>query len=345
MIDRESKRILVIRTGAVGDFIFTLPSIRAIRKCFPEAYIEVMGYSERAILAKNRYCADRVSSIDRHGISLFWVENSELPKNLTDYFGSFGLIILYSYDEDGIFSDNLRRTGSLEVVTIKPLPPFRDQRHIVDYFLDTLESFGIHGDDPIPRVFLEEPSRDYAVRFFQDHHLESGKDGFLIAIHPGSGGSKKRWLKEPFVDVIDWVADRYNAVMLLISGPADTEAVDEILRNLRKAEPILVQGVSLVRLAAILERCHCFLGVDSGITHLSAAVGIPTVAVFGPTDPDIWGPRGDNVSIVRKELDCSPCTREELNLCQNQRCLQLIGIEEVIKEIELVLDGCKILSV
>ena len=339
MIDRGIKRILIIRTGAVGDFIFTLPSIRAIRKHFPDAYIEVMGYSERAILAKNRYYADRVSSIDRHGISFFWVENSELPKDLTDYFGSFGLIVLYSYDEGGIFSDNLRRAGSLEVVTIKPLPPSRDQRHIVGYFLDTLESFGIYGDDPIPRVFPEESGRDYVVKFFQDRHLESGKDGFVIAIHPGSGGSKKMWLKEPFVDVIDWVADRYNAVILLISGPADTEAVNDILEGLKNAKPILVQGVSLVRLAAILERCHCFLGVDSGITHLSAAVGIPTVAVFGPTDPDIWGPRGNNVSVVRKELDCSPCTREELNLCQNQRCFQLIGVEDVIKEIGLVLDN------
>jgi ADP-heptose:LPS heptosyltransferase len=338
VIDRGIKRILIIRTGAVGDFIFTLPSIRAIRKHFPDAYIEVMGYSERAILAEHRYYADRVSSIDRHGISLFWVKDSELSEDLKEYFGSFGLIVLYSYDKDGIFSDNLRRTGHLNVITIKPLPPSGDHRHIVDYFLDSLKFFGIQSDDPMPRIFPEESSRDYATRFFRDHHLGSGRDDFVVAIHPGSGGHKKEWSKERFVYVADWLADKNNAMVLLISGPADTEAVNDILKGLKKAKPILVHGVSLAQLAPIIERCHCFFGVDSGITHLSVAVGTPTVALFGPTDPDIWGPRGNNATVLRKNLDCSPCTREELILCQNQICLQLIGVEEVIEEIELVLD-------
>ncbi|MFH1624189.1 MAG: glycosyltransferase family 9 protein [Pseudomonadota bacterium] len=340
MIDSGVERILIIRTGAVGDFIVTLPSIRAIRKQFSGAHVEVMGYPERAVLAENTYYADRIRSIDRHGVSLLWAERSELPRDLKEYFGSFDLIVLYSYDKGGVLSDNLRRTGSGKVVSINPFPPPGCRRHIVDYLLDALKAHGIPGDDPVPRVFLEESSRHYAGRFFEEHHLDSERDGSVIAIHPGSGGSKKKWPADRFVDVVDWVADRYEAAILLISGPADADTVGEMLGSLKKTRPVLVEGASLIQLAAILERCRCFLGLDSGITHLATAVGIPSVAVFGPTDPVIWGPRGNNVSVVKKELDCSPCTREELNRCQKQRCLQLIGVEEVIGEMKLVLDGC-----
>jgi len=75
------------------------------------------------------------------------------------------------------------------------------------------------------------------------------------------------------------------------------------------------------------------------MTHLAAAVGIPTVVLFGPTDPKIWGPRGERVAILRKNLDCSPCTDEELARCSHRRCLELIEVEEVIERVRELMCG------
>src|SRR5690242_4993592 len=102
-------RILVIRGGAIGDFILTLPALRTLRQACPNARIEILGYSHIAALAEKRVYAQAIRSIEYGPLSGFFAKNSELPEELADYFASFDLIISYLYDPDGIFENNLRR--------------------------------------------------------------------------------------------------------------------------------------------------------------------------------------------------------------------------------------------
>jgi len=104
-------RILVIRGGAIGDFILTLPALRTLREACPNAHIEILGYKHIAALAENRFYAQAVRSIEYGPLSGFFAKNSELPAELADYFASFDLIISYLYDPDCIFKNNLRRCG------------------------------------------------------------------------------------------------------------------------------------------------------------------------------------------------------------------------------------------
>src|SRR5438094_3339411 len=103
------KRILVIRGGAIGDFILTLPTLKALRDACPHAYIEILGYRHIAALAENRFYAQAVRSIEYGPLSSFFAKNSELPAELANYFASFDLIISYLFDPDRIFENNLRR--------------------------------------------------------------------------------------------------------------------------------------------------------------------------------------------------------------------------------------------
>src|SRR5215216_560067 len=104
-------RILVIRGGAIGDFILTLPALRTLRQAYPNARIEILVYRHIAALAENRFYAQAVRSIEYGPLSGFFAKNSELPAELADYFASFDLIISYLYDPDRIFESNLRRCG------------------------------------------------------------------------------------------------------------------------------------------------------------------------------------------------------------------------------------------
>src|SRR5438046_10221586 len=104
-------RILVIRGGAIGDFILTLPALKALRDAHPHAYIEILGYKHIAVLVENRFYAQAVRSIEYGPLSSFFAKNSELPAELANYFASFDLIISYLYDPDRIFENNLRRCG------------------------------------------------------------------------------------------------------------------------------------------------------------------------------------------------------------------------------------------
>src|ERR1700751_960977 len=109
-------RILVIRGGAIGDFILTLPALNALRDAWPHAQIEILGYKHIALLAENRFYAMAVRSIEYGPLSSFFAKNSELPGELANYFASFDLIISYLYDPDLILQNNLRRSGVENVI-------------------------------------------------------------------------------------------------------------------------------------------------------------------------------------------------------------------------------------
>jgi len=155
----------------------------------------------------------------------------------------------------------------------------------------------------------------------------------VLAIHPGSGSRAKNWDPKNFARVADWASDR--ARVLLICGPADDE-VEEVRRAMKKAKPLVADNLPLIQLAALLRSATACLGNDSGITHLAASLGIPTVAIFGPTDPTIWGPRGPNVKIIYAKISCSPCSAEVRNECPRP-CLKNLRARTVIEMINSLL--------
>src|SRR5438874_9757274 len=114
--DLELNRILVIRGGAIGDFILTLPALKALRDAFPNAHIEILGYEHIAALAENRFYAQRVRSIESAALARFFAKAAELPPGLAKYFAGFDLIISYLYDPDSIFETNLRRSGAKKII-------------------------------------------------------------------------------------------------------------------------------------------------------------------------------------------------------------------------------------
>jgi ADP-heptose:LPS heptosyltransferase len=156
-----------------------------------------------------------------------------------------------------------------------------------------LRKEGIEGEVPDHPLQLSEE----ALKFSRDYLARSGlkEDERILAIHPGSGNPAKNWSPNHFAGIADWAAGR--ARVLLISGPAQ-DRVQEVRGNLKKATPFIAENLSLLQLAAILRRCTAYLGNDSGITHLASSLGLPTVALFGPTDPEVWGPRGASVRIM-----------------------------------------------
>src|SRR5207244_6266470 len=113
---RALNRILVIRGGAIGDFILTLPAIKALRAAHPNAELDILGYRHIAMLAENRFYAQRVRSIESAELSRFFAKNAELPSELARYFAKFDLIISYLYDPDQVFETNLKRSGARKIV-------------------------------------------------------------------------------------------------------------------------------------------------------------------------------------------------------------------------------------
>ena len=287
----KTLRILVVRGGAIGDFIMTLPAIGALRERWPEAHIEILGYPHIIELARGRYYADATRSIDAKPMAGFFIPNAVVDPDWKAYFGGFNVVISYLFDPDSIFASNVRSCGVKQVIEASPRPK---DAHAAVHYCRPLESLAIYVEAPHPRVHPNESDRETASRY-----MKMVGRGPVVAIHPGSGGEKKKWPVENFAAVARWVSDELAAQLVVVQGEADEHVVKRLTKQLEPRPHTVATGLKLVELAAVLERCVLFLGNDSGITHLAAAVGVPVVAVFGSASPSIWEPRGDRVRVVR----------------------------------------------
>jgi heptosyltransferase-3 len=285
-------RILVIRGGAIGDFILTLPALKALRDARPQAHIEILGYQHIAVLAENRFYAQAVRSIEYGRLARFFARNSELPAELADYFASFDLVISYLYDPDGIFEDNLRRCG-VENLICGPARIVEHAGHAVRQLARSIEQQGIKVVDLAERIFPSIEDREFAREFLASVPRP------IIAIHPGSGSHEKNWPLENWISLFS-AGSRFANLerLLVISGEADKPQTDQLERGWKNRDVHFAKNLPLPRLAAVLERA-IFIGHDSGISHLAAAAGANCILLFGPTDPNIWAPMNNNVRVLR----------------------------------------------
>ena len=175
--------ILVIRGGAIGDFILTLPALKALRDGRPGAHMEILGYKHIAVLAENRFYAQAVRSIEYGPLARFFARSSELPAELADYFASFDLIVRYLYDPDAIFKANLRRCG-VENLICGSARIVENDGHAALQLARPIEELGINVVDLAERVFPSVKDREFAREF-----LASARQP-IVAIHPGSGSDQ-----------------------------------------------------------------------------------------------------------------------------------------------------------
>jgi ADP-heptose:LPS heptosyltransferase len=156
----------------------------------------------------------------------------------------------------------------------------------------------------------------------------------VVAVHPGSGSRAKNWAADRFAALVQRLHRSCGARSLVVAGPADKHAVGEMQRALAGVECIPAYDLPLPLLAALLARCQAYVGNDSGPTHLAAALGVPTVAIFGPTDPDLWAPREPSVQVVRGSAPCAPCSRQQRQACDSSACLQAVPVRAVVDRLQ-----------
>jgi ADP-heptose:LPS heptosyltransferase len=185
-----------------------------------------------------------------------------------------------------------------------------------------------------PRLRLKGSDQDWGRDFWESKGLTLEERANVVILHPGSGSKRKVWPLDRFLSLAHILQDRFSSKILIILGPAERPEIETVFEGLDPNRFIQVKGFSLLQVASVMEGCRLFIGNDSGVSHLASALRIPTIALFGPTDPRVWSPRGEKVWVVKKETPCSPCTRERLFQCVDSECLRKIEIEDVLEGIE-----------
>ena len=271
-------RFLVLRGGALGDFVVTLPALAALRERWPDAEIELVGYPSFARLAQQAGLVNRATSLHGAHIARFFGLHPDFPPDQCDWIRSFDFILTYLHDPEGTVVNNLYRAGARAVLYGSPLV---QTRHAVDQMVHPLESLAIYAAGSTPRLPRPAPAEGppYAV------------------LHPGSGSPRKNWPLDHFLALARRLNAECGLTPVFLTGEAD-EAVAAGLAS--QLPPVRHQhGLDLAQAARLLAGATRYVGNDSGITHLAAALGTPTLALFGPSNPDLWAPRGTHVRTLR----------------------------------------------
>jgi heptosyltransferase-3 len=287
--------ILVIRGGAIGDFILTLPVLAALRAQFPAARLEVLGYPHIAQLAQVGRWADAVRSIEARPLAGFFARHGDLDEELAEYFTGFAVIISFLYDPDDIFRENVARCSPALFIVGPHRPDETRRLHATEVFLQPLERLAIYGADPVPR--LDVPPACGAPDPAEPGTGTTART--TVALHPGSGSEQKNWPEANWRELVRALVERTPCPLLLVGGEAEADRLQRLAALVPEPRRQVADHRPLAEVARRLAGCRAFVGHDSGITHLAAAVGLPGLVLWGESNETLWRPKSERMIVLR----------------------------------------------
>lgn len=357
-------RLLIVTLADLGDALLTTPALRALRQSLPDAHLTILTTPTGALALRDQPLHDEIITFQKQR---FNTRGSLLrPANLRYAVGLWRALRRGSYDGCIILRHLTTWPGAIKhaaiawasgadrcygldngrgwFLTDRVFDGGFGARHEAEYWLDVVALLGAQTGDRRPS--------------YGDSPAAAPHDPQMIALHPGSGSfaPARRWPYTRWAALADaLIEDGFG--IALVGGPEEGELRGHMLHAMRHADRVLDVGgrTTLPELGALLRRCALFVGNDSGVTHLAASVGTPTVAIFGPTDPRAWGPyggeewRGDRewangVAVLRSgthralraSIACSPCIYRDHRLgtpngCPDRTCLGRIAVDQPLQ--------------
>jgi heptosyltransferase-3 len=282
-------RILVIRDGALGDFVLTLPAIKLLREEWPQAHLEILGWNGQIALADKRFYADAVRTIEEGALKTFFATRGERPQDLADYFASFDLVVSYLFDPDGACEMTMLECG---VERFIGGPKFMTDEHAAVQLAAPMRELDLMITSSAAELFLNDEDVAAATELVPD-------PGY-IALHPGSGRPIKNWPISNWIELGRQLAHVNREIeLLVIGGKTDAAQIGQLRAAWADLRVRYVISQPMRVVAAILARCRLFVGHDTGISHVAAAAGARCVLLFGPTDPLIWAPANKQVLVLQ----------------------------------------------
>jgi ADP-heptose:LPS heptosyltransferase len=300
---------VILQPGAIGDCILTLPLARFMKDCLGLGRVDILGHTEYIGILPGRTCADGIRSMDVVDLHRLFAETKTFDladgDPLINVFADYAWVVTFLGEPNSDFEQNLIFTvncsHSAEVITLSTKLPKKFPAHITDFYIEqfitqsglSLERRRTRPDDVLIKATKADVNRGREL--LKEIGLDSSKK--LVVIQPGSGGLDKCWHLDNFLAVARELDSKSIEVVFLL-GPAELDRFsDATVKNISSAAKCLTE-LSLTQVLGLLSCADAFIGNDSGITHLAAGLGVKTVAVFGPTDPNMYRPIGPTVTVL-----------------------------------------------
>ncbi len=341
----EIREILVIRTAYIGDVVMTLPILKPLKDLYPGARLSFLTSSAAAEVLKGNPWVDETIAYDP-----FWFYPSPAGR-WTEFLGrmrkkSFDLVIEARADIREILllawplkakyrvSYDVGGGGYLLTHTV----PYPGLRHKVEYHLDLVRHLGWRGEAPEGKLYLDEEERRRVAGIMETHGIAEP----FLAVHPGSRLPLKRWPAPRYASVCDRLTEKYGMAAVVFGAPSERPVVGEMVFAMKNKPAVLAGETSIREMAGILGRASLFLCNDSAPMHVSAAMGTPTVAVFGPSKSAETAPFGAGHRVVEKEFPCrASCDESSCLFGRYNACMEEVSEDDVFRAACAILEGRK----
>ena len=323
------KDVLVIKPSALGDIIQSTCILPIIKKHSPDARVSWLVFKHNSEILINHPLIDHLFIADRHAnfLTQVWNLGREMRRHRFDL-----VIDLQSQFRSGLFSilsGGKRRVGyadgqegSTFFCTETFDIPTRSM-HAVEGYVKLCQALGM---EPVGQVDFPLPVRE-ANRRKVGQLLRGFLDGHpLITMCPSARWPTKCWPERHFASLGDWLIDQTGAKIVLVGSPDEKDVSNRVSADMKHPVLDLTGRISLLDVAALLERSDLFVGNDSGLMHMASATKTRTVAIFGPTDPRRTGPYNPLARTVQADLECMPCFRKR---CRELRCMESLDHRKV----------------
>ena len=333
------KKILIRGTNWIGDAIMTLPAVASIRATYPQAHIAILvkpwvadiyrlfSAVDEVILYENKFDTPagvfRLARIlkEKKFDTAILLQNA-IEAAIIALAAEISLRAGYDSDARGLLlTHSIRRTKEIRKV------------HQIHYYLEMVKALGCVPVDPEMHLEVKinpEEARDVLRKYVPENRK------ILIGLAPGATyGAAKKWFPERFAEVADRLDAEFSIQGIVLGGKADSETAQEV-KKIAHTELMNLAGRTNLREAIyLISQCRLFISNDSGLMHVAGALNIPTIAIFGSTNPVTTSPPGKKSVIIRKEVSCSPCLKKT---CPTDfQCMQLISVEDVFEAAERIL--------
>jgi heptosyltransferase-2 len=329
-------KILVRGTNWIGDAVLTLPAVASLRATYPKAHIamlvkpwvsdiyQLFSDLDEIIIYENKY--DNPAGVFRLAQKLkekkfdaaILLQNAIEAAIIALW---AGIPVRAGYDSDArglLLTHRVRRTDEIKKV------------HQIDYYLEMVKALGCASVDR--EMHMETKINLLDARNVLRKFIPETNDT-IVGMAPGATyGPAKRWFPDRFAEVADNLSEKFSAQIILLGGRADGEAAREVQKMARVKLINLAGRTNLQEAIYLISQCRLFVSNDSGLMHIAGALNIPTVAIFGSTNPVTTAPAGDKSVIIRHEISCSPCLKKT---CPTDfRCMKIISVEDVLRAVQ-----------
>lgn len=378
----QMRRILIIQLGDIGDVVWSLPALQAVREAYPGAEVAILLREGNGSLLAAGTLPPKIFEV-RKGVG----ESLRLIRALRRE--RFELVFDFRGDERGGYMAFLTGAPIRAAIYLSMLPGLRNRlfTHLVeptglpmavgaaDSSLQLLQAFGIEARNAVPHLDLSDETKRRAEKILADEGIAAasestavgdpeacpadaqemvrgtnsgscpvcggeylrilstggnvGKTCPWVTLNPFSRWSYKEWAPEKWVRIIDWLGKEVGIAAVIVGAPSERVRADELGRSCAGKVYNLTGRTTLAELAGVLHLSRLHIGVDSAAPHIAAAVGTPTVTLYGPSDWRYWAPPGEHHRVVVPDMACAPCHQKGCDDRGVSRCLDTLTVERV----------------